>query len=63
MVYWAAIAGKFLIGVGTNKDSNNESKTFTANQTGGEYNYVLTIDEMPKHMHDMPDYDAGYYAG
>ena len=60
---WTAIAGKFLIGVGTNKDSNNESKTFTANQTGGEYNHVLTIDEMPKHMHDMPDYDAGYYAG
>ena len=60
---WAAIAGKFLIGVGTNKDSNNESKTFTANQTGGEYNHMLTIDEMPKHMHDMPDYDAGYYAG
>lgn len=60
---WAAIAGKFLIGVGTNKDSNNESKTFSANQTGGEYSHVLTIDEMPKHMHDMPDNDAGYYAG
>lgn len=47
-----AIAGKFLIGVGTNKDANNESKTFTVRQTGGEYNHKLTVGEMPEHRHD-----------
>ena len=50
---WVAIAqGRCLIGVGTNKDANNESKTFTVRQTGGEYNHKLTVNEMPEHRHD-----------
>ena len=46
-----AIAGKFLIGVGTNKDSNNESKTFSANQTGGKYNHTHTLNNAYGHLY------------
>lgn len=60
---WQKIEGRFLIGVGKNTDDNNETWEITSGQAHGEYNHMLTIDEMPKHMHDMPDYDAGYYAG
>lgn len=49
---WVAIAqGRCLVGVGTNKDANNESKTFTVRQTGGEYNHKLVLNEIPKHNH------------
>lgn len=49
---WVAIAqGRCLVGVGTNKDANNESKTFTVRQTGGEYNHTLVLNEIPKHNH------------
>lgn len=49
---WAAIAqGRCLVGVGSNKDANNESKTFTVRQTGGEYNHTLVLNEIPKHNH------------
>ena len=55
---WVTIAqGKCLVGVGTNKDANNESKTFTVRQTGGEYNHKLTVNEMPSHYHTL-GYDA-----
>lgn len=49
---WTAIAqGRCLVGVGSNKDANNESKTFTVRQTGGEYNHTLVLNEIPKHNH------------
>ena len=49
---WVAIAqGRCLVGVGSNKDANNESKTFTVRQTGGEYNHTLVLNEIPKHNH------------
>ena len=59
---WEAIAGKFLIGVGTNKDSNNESKTFSANQTGGEYNHALNLNEIPSHGHQIRMRNAGKWS-
>lgn len=46
-----AIAGKFLIGVGTNKDTNNVSKTFTANQIGGKYNHTHTLNNAYGHLY------------
>ena len=48
---WAAIAGKFLIGVGTNTDMNGDKRTLSAGQQGGSYAHVLTINEMPSHSH------------
>lgn len=49
---WEQIAqGRCLIGAGTGTDSRSESKTFTAGATGGEYNHVLTVGEMPSHNH------------
>lgn len=49
---WEQIAqGRCLIGAGTGTDSRSESKTFTAGATGGEYNHVLTVGEMPSHTH------------
>ena len=48
-----AIAGKFLIGVGTHTDINGDKRTLSAGQTGGSYGHVLTVDEMPEHRHSM----------
>lgn len=49
---WEQIAqGRCLIGAGTGTDSRSESKTFAAGATGGEYNHVLTVGEMPSHNH------------
>lgn len=49
---WEAFGqGRTLIGVGTGKDTNSTSKTFTVNTTGGEYNHTLSISEMPAHTH------------
>ena len=46
--------GRTLIGAGTCTDSNSTSKTFSANETGGEYSHKLIVNEMPSHSH-------GYY--
>lgn len=27
--------------------------SFTSNKTGGEYSHILTVNEMPKHKHDI----------
>lgn len=50
---WVAIAGKFLIGVGTHTDTNGDKRTLSAGQIGGEYGHVLSIDEMPNHNHSI----------
>ena len=39
-------AGQVLVGAGT-----NGNKSFTAGNTGGEYEHTLTVDEMPSHTH------------
>lgn len=49
---WSRISGRVLLGAGTASDSRGESKTFTAGQTAGEFQHVLTEAEMPSHSHD-----------
>lgn len=57
---WEQIAqGKTLIGVGTGTDINEVSKTFSVGDTGGEYEYTLTVDEMPSDQHDVNDFSYG----
>lgn len=66
---WEQIAqGRCLIGAGTGTDSHSESKTFTAGATGGEYNHVLTVGEMPSHSHSVSSSSTGdhyhvWYSG
>ena len=50
--------GRTLIGV-----SSSDTDFNAPNKTGGEKTHTLTIQEMPSHMHDMADNDAGYFAG
>lgn len=52
LAQWEEIAsGRGLIGAGTGTDVNNESVSFTAGNTGGEYKHKLTKDELPEHAH------------
>jgi hypothetical protein len=63
---WEAITGRFLLGSGTaldnNKhdfgDLNNANYIFTSGDMGGQYNHKLTVNEMPKHKHNL----AGSYT-
>ena len=50
---WVAIAGKFLIGVGTHTDIVGDKRTLSAGQIGGTYAHVLTENEMPIHHHSL----------
>ena len=51
---WEQIAqGRVLVGVGTGTDSNSHTKTFTAENNGGEYTHTLSINEMPAHTHEI----------
>ncbi len=43
--------GRTIVGAGTGTDSNNVQKVFEINETGGEYEHTLTINEMPSHTH------------
>ena len=45
--------GRTIVGAGTGTDENNVQKMFEINQTGGEYQHVLTKDEMPSHDHEI----------
>lgn len=52
LTQWEEIAsGRGLIGAGTGADTNDESVSFTAGNTGGEYKHKLTKDELPEHAH------------
>ena len=56
---WTRYAeGRVPIGVGTAKDINAQSKTFTLGQIGGEYSHTLTEAEMPAHSHNVLLADA-----
>ena len=51
---WQAFGqGRMLIGAGTGTDANSVSRSFSANDTGGEYDHTLTINEIPSHRHSM----------
>lgn len=47
---WERIKGKFIWGVDDDE---------TSGVTGGEKTHTLTIDEMPKHRHDLDAVNAG----
>ena len=44
--------GRAIVGAGTGTDENNVQKMFEINETGGEYEHILTVDEMPNHYHN-----------
>lgn len=50
---WQQIAaGRVLIGAGTSTpDDNGETRVFTTNETGGEFNHTMTINELVPHSH------------
>lgn len=59
---WERLAGRFLIGAGTNTEINSNDEygdlgrgdpTFAGGETGGQYYHQLTIDEMPEHTHNI----------
>ena len=43
--------GECLVGVGTGKDKNGVSKTFTAGGNDGEYQHTQTVNELVPHNH------------
>lgn len=47
--------GRTLIGQGTGNDGAN-SRTFNANDTGGEYKHKLSTSELPSHNHSIGAY-------
>lgn len=46
---WERIGGRFLLGADT---------TYAAGSTGGEAAHTLTVDEMPRHNHEIDDLNA-----
>lgn len=46
---WERIGGRFLLGADT---------TYTAGSTGGESAHTLTVDEMPRHNHEVDNLNA-----
>ena len=61
---WTQISqGRFVVGIGTGTDSRTEVKTLTAGNNAGEYNHVLTVDEMPQHNHLNGVADDSYASG
>lgn len=46
---WERIGGRFLLGA---------DDTYTAGSTGGEAEHTLTIDEMPKHNHEIDNLNS-----
>lgn len=64
---WNPIVGTALVGVGTYTDSRGEQRTFVPGESGGEYNHILTVSEMPSHRHSYTqaasDNGTGYPDG
>ena len=54
--------GRTIVGAGTGTDENNVQKMFEINQTGGEYQHTLTVNEMPSHNH-LFGYRNNSYSG
>ena len=49
---WVAIAqGRCIIGSGVVTDTRGEARVFNVNNTGGELQHTITINEMPSHAH------------
>ena len=45
--------GRTIVGAGTGTDSNNVQKVFEINETGGEYEHILTVNELASHRHNF----------
>ena len=45
--------GRTIVGAGTGTDSNNVQKVFEINETGGEYEHTLTVNELARHRHNF----------
>lgn len=51
---WVAFGeGRVVVGAGTGTDSNAVNRSFTAGATGGQFQHVQTIAEMPAHTHGV----------
>lgn len=60
---WTPFAlGRVLVGSGTGTDSRAETRSFTVNQTGGEFSHVLSTTEIPPHNHTATIAEAGAHA-
>ncbi|MCW7555527.1 hypothetical protein NX722_23470 [Endozoicomonas gorgoniicola] len=45
---WTLVSsGRVEIGAGTTTDSRNEKKSFSGGQTGGEFQHILSVDQIP----------------
>jgi hypothetical protein len=59
---WELVSqGRYLAGVGTGLDINNDQVTINEGSNSdnvGEYGHHLTIDELPEHSHSLPISDA-----
>lgn len=51
--YLPNLQGRTVVGAGTSTDDNAVEETFTLNDTGGEFEHILTISEIPSHTHIM----------
>jgi hypothetical protein len=54
-----------IIGSGTLIDSRKESKTFKIGETGGEFNHLMTLEELVAHFHltGSTGYDSFFGGG
>ena len=51
---WVSISqGRVLLGAGDNISDGTTTKSFEIGSTGGEYEHVLTVKEMPPHNHQV----------
>ena len=57
---WEQVEGRFLVGVGSTTDDNDEILTFTNGQTGGEAQHTLEEDELPSHTHGLQGNDTAH---
>lgn len=54
---WTRISeGRFIVGVGSDKDDGGFTKTFTEGENSGEYQHTLTVAEMPSHTHKLNNF-------
>lgn len=44
--------GQFIVGEGTGTDANSVSRTFVTGSNDGEYQVILTEQQMPRHSHE-----------
>ena len=72
---WTAVKGRTLVGAGSTKDARNETRSFQANTSSGEFNCLLTQSQMAEHKHSSwgeayneienvcVEYNGGYWNG